>query len=235
MLEELKKEVFEANLALVKNGLVILTWGNVSGIGRKRGLVVIKPSGVGYDKMTEKDMVVVDLEGKIIEGALKPSSDTPTHLELYKAHPRIGGITHAHSTFATSFAQAGRPLPAYGTTHADYFYGDVPCTRALTAAEVGSAYEKNTGVVINELLRGKDALKVPACLVKNHGPFAWGKNAGEAVRNAAVLEEAAKIAFITESLNSKAEPVPEYLLEKHYSRKHGKDAYYGQRERGGIV
>lgn len=228
-LKKLKKDVFDANLQLVKNGLVIYTWGNVSGIDRESGLVVIKPSGVDYDGMTADDMVVVDMDGRVVEGAYKPSSDTPTHLELYKAHPEIGGVVHTHSTYATAFAQAGRGVPAYGTTHADYFYGDVPCTRALTEAEIADGYERNTGVVINELLVGADdPLAVPAAVVKNHGPFAWGKDAANAVYNATVLEQVARMASITEGLNKTVKRADKFLLDKHYFRKHGKNAYYGQ-------
>lgn len=228
MLKHLKKQVLEANLALVRHGLVLFTWGNVSGIDREKGLVVIKPSGVSYEGMTAEDMVVVDLDGSVVEGALKPSSDTPTHIELYKAFADIGGIVHTHSTYATAFAQAGRAVPAYGTTHADYFHGDVPCARALTQAEVGTAYEKNTGAVIIETLRGRDALEIPAILVKNHGPFAWGRDADEAVYHAAVLEQVARLSVLTETINPDAPRADQYLLDKHYLRKHGKDAYYGQ-------
>ncbi|MEJ2758774.1 MAG: L-ribulose-5-phosphate 4-epimerase AraD, partial [Anaerolineales bacterium] len=190
-MDALKHQVFQANLDLVKYQLVLFTWGNVSGIDRKKGLVVIKPSGVSYSTMTVDDMVVVDLAGNVVEGKLKPSTDTATHLELYKAFPEIGGVVHVHSTYATAFAQAGREIPAYGTTHADYFYGSVPCTRPLSEEEVDSVYEKNTGLVIVEALQGKDALQVPAILVKNHGPFTWGKDADEAVYHAVVLEEVA--------------------------------------------
>ena len=227
---KLKEDVCRANLDLVRNGLVIFTWGNVSGIDRERGLVVIKPSGVPYDRMTADDMTVVDMDGNVVEGRYRPSSDTPTHLELYKAHPEIGGIVHTHSPHATAFAQAGRAVPAYGTTHADYFRGDVPCTRALTEAEIKGEYEKNTGVVINETI--KDAEAIPAVLVKNHGPFAWGKNPDEAVYNATVLEETAKTALMTEELaGAERVRVPGYLLDKHYLRKHGSGAYYGQKEK----
>ncbi len=228
-IRSLKRRVFEANLELVENGLVIYTWGNVSEIDRTLGLVAIKPSGVDYDGMTEDDMVVVDLNGNVVEGKYRPSSDTPTHLELYKAHPEIGGVVHTHSVYATAFAQSGRPITAYGTTHADYFYGDVPCTRALAEAEIEKDYERNTGVVINELLCGKDALAVPAVLVKSHGPFAWGKNGANAVYNATVLEQVAKMATLTETLNPDAHRADGYLLDKHYNRKHGKNAYYGQK------
>ncbi len=228
MLEKLKKEVLNANLALVKNGLVLFTWGNVSAIDRKSGLVVIKPSGVSYDGMKAEDMVVVNLNGDVVEGNYRPSSDTPTHIELYRAHPQIGGIVHTHSTYATAFAQAERAVPAYGTTHADYFYGDIPCARNLTEGEMGE-YERNTGKVINETLSGKDVVAVPACLVAHHGVFAWGKNADEAVYHATVVEEVAKMAFITEGLNPSARRLPQYVADKHYNRKHGKNAYYGQK------
>ena len=228
-IEKLKKDVFAANIRLVENGLVIYTWGNVSGIDRASGLVVIKPSGVDYDGMTADDMVIVDLSGKVVAGKYKPSSDTPTHLELYKAHPEIGGVVHTHSTYATAFAQAGRSIPAYGTTHADYFYGDVPCARSLTAAEIAGEYERNTGVVINETLGGRtDVMSVPAVLVKNHGPFAWGKDAANAVYNATVLEQVARMALLTEKLNPDRKRADKFLLDKHYFRKHGKGAYYGQ-------
>lgn len=226
-LAELKEKVFRANLDLVKNGLVIFTWGNVSMIDRALGVVAIKPSGVKYEDMMADDIVVVDMDGNVVEGDLRPSSDTPTHLELYKAHPEIGGVVHTHSTYATAFAQAGRALPAYGTTHADYFRGDVPCTRVLTEDEINGDYEKNTGNVINETVTNAEA--VPAVLVRNHGPFAWGKDADEAVYNATVLEETAKMVSITEGLRPKDPRVPEYLLERHYRRKHGANAYYGQK------
>ncbi len=226
MLEELKKQVYEQNLALVQHGLVVLTWGNVSGIDRERGLVVIKPSGVPYADMVPSDLVVVDLEGNIVEGKLRPSSDTPTHLELYKAFSRIGGVVHTHSAHATAFAQAGMPIKAYGTTHADTFYGDVPCTRALTKEEIEENYEQNTGKVIVETV--KDCEAIPAILVKNHGPFVWGRTCVEAVENAVILEEVARLALFTESLDPHTPRVQRYLLDKHYFRKHGKDAYYGQ-------
>lgn len=226
MLEELKEKVYKANLDLVKNGLVLFTWGNVSAIDKESGLVVIKPSGVKYEDMTAEDMVVVDLDGKIVEGRLNPSSDTPTHLELYKAHKEIGGIVHTHSTYATAFAQAGKDIRAYGTTHADYFYGDIPCTRSLTENEMVE-YEKNTGVIINETV--KDTVSIPACLVKNHGVFAWGKDSDEAVYHATVTEEVAKMAYITETLGC-MDRLPQYIADKHYNRKHGKSAYYGQKK-----
>ncbi len=228
MLKQLRKQVCDANLNLVKHGLVLFTWGNVSAVSREKGLVVIKPSGLSYDGMTEDDMVVVDLDGNVVDGKWNPSSDTPTHVELYKAFPAIGGIVHTHSTCATAFAQAGRAVPSYGTTHADYFHGDVPCARALTQEEIATAYEKNTGLVIIETLRGRDVLEVPAILVKNHGPFAWGKDADEAVYHAAVLEQVAKTSLLTEAINPEAGRADQYLMDKHYLRKHGKDAYYGQ-------
>lgn len=228
MLEQLKEKVCRANLNLVAHGLVIFTWGNVSAIDRETNLVVIKPSGVSYDGMTAQDMVVVDMDGHVVEGKYRPSSDTPTHLELYRAFPEMGGVVHTHSTYATAFAQAGRCIPAYGTTHADYFHGDVPCARALTEEEVNSAYEKNTGLVIVETLEGQDPVATPAILVKNHGPFAWGKDANEAVYHAAVLEEVARMALLTEQMNPQVQRADQYLLDKHYLRKHGKNAYYGQ-------
>ena len=227
-MEKLKKEVFEANLLLVKHSLVIFTWGNVSGIDREKGLVVIKPSGVEYDKMSADDMVVVDLDGNIVEGKYKPSSDTPTHLELYKAFKNIGGIVHTHSRMATSWAQAGRSIPAYGTTHGDYFYGDIPCTRKMTKDEISSEYEKNTGLVITETFNDISADDIPAVLVHSHGPFTWGKDPHEAVHNSVVLEELASMAMNTEIINSSAERMQSELLDKHYLRKHGKNAYYGQ-------
>lgn len=238
MLEELKREVFEANLLLPKYGLVTFTWGNVSGIDRKKGLVVIKPSGVEYDVMSPDDMVVVDLDGNVVEGGLKPSSDTPTHVELYKAFPHIGGIVHTHSRWATIFAQAGLGIPAYGTTHADYFYGEVPCTRSMTDDEIGGAYEKETGRVIVERFRGISPDDVPAVLVRSHGPFAWGSSPKNAVHNAVVLEEVAMMAWHDRVLSAaeatfRAEqpaiqPMPRALLDRHYLRKHGANAYYGQ-------
>lgn len=230
MLEELKQKVLEANLQLPEYGLVTFTWGNASGIDREKNLVVIKPSGVSYDGMTAEDMVVVDLEGNVVEGNLKPSSDTPTHVELYKAFPSIGGIVHTHSSFATSWAQAGRDIPCYGTTHADYFYGDIPCLRCLTQDEIEEAYERNTGTLIaSEFARlGKDPVAVPGCLCKNHGPFAWGKDPAEAAHNAVVLEEVAKMAYRCEQINPQVQPAPQELQDKHYLRKHGENAYYGQ-------
>jgi L-ribulose-5-phosphate 4-epimerase len=229
-LDKLKQAVFEANLDLVKYGLVIFTWGNVSGIDRGKGLVVIKPSGISYNAMKMEDMVVVDLEGNVVEGKLLPSSDTPTHLVLYRAFPDIGAVVHTHSTWASSWAQACKPIPALGTTHADYFYGPVPCTRKLTKEEVASAYETETGRVIVECFRDLDPKDVPGVLVGNHAPFVWGKNPGEAVNHAKVLEEVAQMAFHTLQLNPSS-TIDQFLLDKHYFRKHGKDAYYGQGKR----
>ncbi len=229
MLKDLKKSVFEANLDLVKHGLVIFTWGNVSGIDRDKGLVVIKPSGVSYNEMTVDDMVVVDLDGRVADGRLKPSSDTPTHLVLYKAFPAIGGIVHTHSSWATAWAQAGKPIPALGTTHADYFYGPVPCTRKLTRQEIETAYEIETGHVIVETFQNLDPYAVPGVLVNNHAPFAWGKSPEDAVHNAKVLEEVANMAYHTLQINPSA-TIDQFLLDKHYLRKHGKDAYYGQKK-----
>ncbi len=230
MLEELKKQVYEANMKLPYYGLVTFTWGNVSGLDKEKGLFVIKPSGVDYEKLTPECMVVMDLEGNKIEGDLNPSSDTPTHLELYKAFPEVGGIVHTHSSYATSWAQAGRSIPCYGTTHADYIYGEVPCVRCLTKEEIEAAYEENTGHLIeNEFARmGKDPMAVPAVLCRNHGPFAWGKDAMDAVHNAVVLEEVAKMAYRTETINPKVGAAPAELQDKHYFRKHGAGAYYGQ-------
>ncbi|MBR4760294.1 MAG: L-ribulose-5-phosphate 4-epimerase [Lachnospiraceae bacterium] len=230
MLETLKQQVYEANMELPKRGLVTYTWGNVSGIDREKGLFVIKPSGVEYDELKPEDLVVLDLEGNIVEGKLRPSSDTPTHLELYKAWPGVGGIVHTHSTEAVAWAQAGRSIPVYGTTHADYFYGDIPCTRGLTMQEIKEAYEKNTGLVIIETFAQKelDPLHTPGVLCEHHGPFTFGKDAAAAVYHAVVLEEVAKMAAKTEVLRADAEKAPSYLVEKHFERKHGKNAYYGQ-------
>ena len=230
MLEDLKQKVYEANMLLPKYGLVTFTWGNVSAIDTESGLFVIKPSGVDYEKMTPADMVVMDLQGNKVEGDLRPSSDTPTHLELYKAFPEIGGIVHTHSSYATSWAQAGRSIPCYGTTHADYIYGEVPCLRCLTKEEIDEAYEENTGhLIVNEFQRmNKEVMAVPAVLCKNHGSFAWGKDAMDAVHNAVVLEEVAKMAYRTETINPKVAPAPQELQDKHYYRKHGANAYYGQ-------
>jgi len=230
MLEKLKNEVYEANMELPKRGLVTYTWGNVSGIDRDQGLFVIKPSGVPYDELKPEDMVVMDLKGNKVEGKYNPSSDTPTHLELYLAFPGIGGVVHTHSPAATAWAQAGRSLPCYGTTHADYFYGEIPCTRSLSEEEVEAGYEKNTGLVIIETFRNINPLHVPGVLVKNHGPFTWGKNAAEAVHNSVVLEEIAKMNFMTELLNNHMVPAPKYIQDKHFLRKHGPNAYYGQKK-----
>ncbi|KPC99733.1 L-ribulose-5-phosphate 4-epimerase UlaF [Geobacillus sp. BCO2] len=228
MLEKLKQAVLEANLQLPQYRLVTFTWGNVSGIDRERGLVVIKPSGVAYDKLTIDDMVVVDLNGNVVEGGLKPSSDTPTHLWLYKQFQEIGGIVHTHSTWATVWAQAGKGIPALGTTHADYFYGEIPCTRPMTNEEIQGAYELETGKVITETFRFLDPLQMPGVLVHGHGPFAWGKDPANAVHNAVVLEEVAKMAARTFMLNPDAQPISQTLLDRHYLRKHGANAYYGQ-------
>lgn len=231
MLETLKKQVCKANIELKTRGLITYTWGNVSGIDRRQGLVVIKPSGVDYDELTPEKMVVLDLEGNKIEGDLSPSSDTATHLELYKKYPEIGGITHTHSNNATSWAQSGRNIPFFGTTHADYFHGDIPCTRMMTAEEINGEYEKNTGFVIIETLekKGIDPVEMPAILCFAHGPFTWGKDADEAVHNAVVLEEVAEMALKTVILSPNAAPAPQVLADKHYFRKHGKNAYYGQK------
>ena len=234
MLEELKEQVCEANLELVRRGVVIYTWGNVSGIDRKENLVVIKPSGVDYDGMKPKDMVAVDLEtGKKVEGDYKPSSDTPTHLALYKAFPSIGSVTHTHSANAVAFAQAGMDIPALGTTHADYFYGSVPCTRELTKEEVEDAYELNTGkVIVNCFEKRKlDPMAVPGVLVRNHGPFAFGKDAAASVYHAVVMEAVAEMNLKTMLLKPEAS-MPQYILDKHYKRKHGPNAYYGQHHMG---
>ncbi len=228
MLEQLKEQVFQANLDLVKHGLVIFTWGNVSGIDREKGLVVIKPSGVSYEKMKASDMVVIDLEGNIVEGNLKPSSDTPTHLVLYKSFQNIGGVVHTHSEWATSWAQAGKGIPAIGTTHADYFYGEIPCTRKMTKAEIEGEYEKETGTVIVERFKNLNPDSIPGVLVNNHGPFSWGKNADDAVHNAVVMEEVAKMTFRSLTLNPSV-TMDQVLLDRHYLRKHGKNAYYGQK------
>ena len=227
MLENLKERVFRANIALVKHGLVVLTWGNVSARDAETGYVVIKPSRVPYDTMQPEDMVVVDMEGSVIEGKLNPSSDLPTHLYLYRQYPSLGGIVHTHSSYSTAFAQSGRGITAYGTTHADAFYGDVPCTRALTTEEIENNYEWNTGKVISEYVCAPEA--IPAILVKNHGVFTWGVSPEKAVEYAVTLEEVAKMAYLTESLNRNTERISQDLLDKHYFRKHGKNAYYGQR------
>lgn len=228
MLEELKRQVYAANMELPKRGLITFTWGNVSGIVREVGLIVIKPSGVEYATLTPEDMVVVDLKGNRVDGTYKPSTDTATHLELYRAFPQIGGIVHTHSPWATSWAQACRSIPCYGTTHADYFYGEIPCARSLTQAEIENDYERNTGKVIRETFEGKNPLYVPGVLCANHGPFTWGKDVHEAVHNAVVLEEVAKMAYRSERLAAGVRPAPRDLQEKHFLRKHGAGAYYGQ-------
>lgn len=230
MLDELKEKVFKANLDLVKHGLVIFTWGNVSGIDREKGLVVIKPSGVSYDEMKADDMVVVDLAtGKVVEGSLRPSSDTPTHLALYRAWPEIGGVVHTHSTYATAWAQGGKGIPNIGTTHADYFHEAIPCTRDMTEAEVKGDYELETGNVIVERFSGINPVHTPGVLVKNHGPFSWGTSPADAVHNAVVMEQVAKMAHIAFLVNPDLTMNP-LLVEKHFSRKHGPNAYYGQKK-----
>ena len=230
MLDDLKKDVYEANMQLPAYGLITLTWGNVSGIDRETRLVVIKPSGVSYDGMKADDMVVVDMEGTVVEGRYNPSSDTATHLWLYSRYPDIGGITHTHSPHATAFAQAGQVIPAYGTTHADYFYGTIPCTRPLTAMEIQGEYELETGKVITETFEKNktDPISMPGVLVQSHGPFTWGKSAAESVSHSVVLEELARMAMFTRMLKPEREPVDQFLLDKHYLRKHGENAYYGQ-------
>ncbi len=229
MLEKLKEQVFQANLLLPKHGLITFTWGNASGIDREQGLVVIKPSGVSYDVMKADDMVVVDLKtGVVVEGKLKPSTDTPTHIELYKAFPNIGGVVHTHSRWATTFAQAGRGIIALGTTHGDYFYGEIPCTRKMTIAEIQGEYEKETGTVIKETFQGKNADTIPAVLVYGHGPFTWGKDPMDAVHNAVALDEVAYMTFHTLLLEPHIPSMQQELLDKHYLRKHGANAYYGQ-------
>lgn len=230
MLEDLKQVVLKANLALPKHNLVTFTWGNVSGINRERDLIVIKPSGVPYENLKKEDMVVVDLEGNVVEGNLKPSSDTPTHLLLYKRFPEIGGVVHTHAPFSTSWAQAGRSIPALGTTHADYFYGEIPCTRRMTQEEINGAYELETGNVIAETFKDLNPNEIPSVLVHSHGPFSWGKDPEEAVYNAVVLEELAKMALQTYQLAPTKLSIDQELLDKHYLRKHGASAYYGQKE-----
>lgn len=230
MLEELKEKVFEANIRLKEEGLITLTWGNASQRDQNTGYVVIKPSGVPYDTMTAENMVIVDLEGHVVEGKLKPSSDLPTHLELYRAWPHVYGVVHTHSTYAAAFAQAEREIPCYGTTHADTFYGTVPCTRQMTDQEIREAYEQNTGFVILEAFKDIDPMAVPGVVVSKHGPFTWGKTAKDAVENAVVLEEVAKMAFITEKLEQEVLPANQTLQDKHYFRKHGEHAYYGQKK-----
>lgn len=230
MLESLKEAVYRANMDLVAHGLVIFTWGNVSGIDREKGMVVIKPSGVDYDSMTPADMVVVDLAtGKVVEGDLRPSSDTPTHLELYRSFPEIGGVVHTHSTYATAWAQAGLDIPNIGTTHADYFHDDIPCTADMTVEEVKGDYELETGKVIVKRFKGINPVHTPGVLVKNHGPFSWGKSPADAVHNAVVMEQVAKMAFIAFNVNPTLTMNP-LLIEKHFNRKHGPGAYYGQKK-----
>lgn len=231
MLEELKERVLKENLELDKRGLVTYTWGNVSAIDREKGLIVIKPSGVKYEDMKAEHMVVVDLEGNVVEGNYRPSSDTATHIELYKKYTELGGVVHTHSTFATSWAQACNDIPAYGTTHADYFYGDIPCTRKLTEEEITRDYEIETGKVIIETIEDRKirAIEVPGIVVASHGPFTWGKTPEEAVYNAVVLEEVAKMAYYTSSINPRIKQADKYLQDKHYLRKHGANAYYGQK------
>ena len=228
MLEALKKQVYEANMELPRRGLITYTWGNVSGIDRASGLFVIKPSGVDYDELRPEDMVVMDMEGNKVEGDYNPSSDTPTHLELYKVFKEVGGIVHTHSPWATSWAQAGRSIPCYGTTHADYFYGEIPCARSLTEDEINGEYEKNTGLVIIETFEGKNPMHIPGVLCSNHGPFTWGIDADNAVHNAVVLEEVAKMACRTELLMPGVASAPQVIQDKHFLRKHGANAYYGQ-------
>ena len=230
LLENIKQMVFEANMELPKRGLITYTWGNVSGYDPESGYFVIKPSGIEYDSMKVEDMVVMDLNGNKIEGKYKPSSDTQTHIELYKKYPEMRGIVHTHSTWATSWAQAGRGIPLYGTTHADYFYGTIPCARSLTAEEINGEYEKNTGLVIIETFEtnGLNPMHTPGVLCTNHGPFSWGKDAYEAVHNAVVLEEVAKMAAYTEHINKDVKPAPQVIADKHFFRKHGENAYYGQ-------
>lgn len=230
MLEQLKQQVYEANMELPRRGLVTYTWGNVSGIDRQSGLFVIKPSGVEYDELRPEDLVVLDLNGNKVEGKLNPSSDTKTHIELYKAFPELGGIVHTHSTHAVAWAQAGRDIPCFGTTHADYFYGPVPCARALTQEEIDEDYEKNTGKVIIEAFQGRNIqpLHVPGVICSSHGPFTWGKDAAQAVYHAVVLEEVAKMALLTLQIDPNAAPAPQRIQDKHFLRKHGPNAYYGQ-------
>ena len=228
-MQQLKQQVFEANMDLPRYGLVTFTWGNVSAIDRQRGLVVIKPSGITYESMTVDDMSVVDLQGHVVEGRWHPSSDTATHLALYRRYPDLGGVVHTHSTHATAWAQAGLAIPALGTTHADYFFGDIPCTRALSAQEVDEAYELNTGQVIIETLGEANPLHTPGIVVYQHGPFAWGKDAHEAVHNAVVMEEVARMAWIARGINPQLQPIDSWLMNKHFQRKHGPNAYYGQK------
>ncbi len=228
--EKLRREVFDANLDLVENGLVVLTWGNASGIDREKGVIAIKPSGVSYAEMKPEDLVLLDLDGNIVEGTMRPSSDTPTHLVLYRAWPEIGGVVHTHSLHATAFAQAGKPIPCFGTTHADFCPGDIPCIRALTKEEVETDYEGNTGksIVEHYAKNGLKPLEFPAAALTHHGPFSWGKNAAKAAENALIMESAASMAILTRTINPGAEAIPQYILDKHYLRKHGPNAYYGQ-------
>ena len=228
-MQQLKQQVFEANMDLPRYGLVTFTWGNVSAIDRQRGLVVIKPSGIAYESMTVDDMSVVDLQGHVVEGRWRPSSDTATHLALYRRYPDLGGVVHTHSTHATAWAQAGLAIPALGTTHADYFFGDIPCTRALSAQEVDEAYELNTGQVIIETLGEANPLHTPGIVVYQHGPFSWGKDAHEGVHNAVVMEEVARMAWIARGINPQLQPIDSWLMNKHFQRKHGPNAYYGQK------
>lgn len=228
-MQELKNRVYEQNMELFRRGLVVYTWGNVSAIDRERGWVVIKPSGVPYETMRAEDMVIVDLAGNPVQGALRPSSDLPTHLEIYKAFPEVGGVVHTHSRYATSWAQAGLEIPPLGTTHADYFHGPVPVTREMTKDEIAGAYEKETGTVIIEAFGGINPIHVPGVLVKNHGPFSWGRSCEEAVHNAVVLEELAAMAYLSRTINPACANAPQALMDKHFERKHGKNAYYGQK------
>jgi L-ribulose-5-phosphate 4-epimerase len=228
LIQQLREEVLDANLELVRRGLVLYTFGNVSGISRKDGLVAIKPSGVPYETMKAENIVVTDLDGRVVGGELRPSSDLPTHIELYKHFPEIGGVAHTHSEFATSWAQAARPIPCFGTTHADYFHGPVPVTASMSAPEVDSNYEKNTGLAICMLLAGTEADHVPAALVAGHGPFCWGASPGGAAHNAVILEAVARMAYYTLNISTQAEPLPRHLHDKHFLRKHGSGAYYGQ-------
>ena len=229
MLEELKKKVLEANLELPRKGLITYTWGNVSGIDREKNLIVIKPSGVDYDKLKIEDLVVLDLEGNQVEGKLKPSSDTPTHLVIYRKFKEVGGVVHTHSRWATSWAQSGQGIPPYGTTHGDYFYGTIPCTRTMTPEEIEANYEEHTGDIIIETFKGLNPMYVPGVLVSNHGPFTWGADALEAVHNSVVLEEVAMMALNSRLLNPDIKPIEKALLDKHFLRKHGANAYYGQK------
>ncbi|SUW65621.1 L-ribulose-5-phosphate 4-epimerase UlaF [Buttiauxella agrestis] len=229
-MQQLKQQVFEANMALPRHGLVTFTWGNVSGIDREKQCIAIKPSGVPYETMSANDMVIVDMNGVVIEGKYRPSSDTATHLALYKQYPEIGGVVHTHSTHATAWAQAGLSIPALGTTHADYFFGDIPCSRPLTSEEVQGEYELNTGNVIIETLNNTNPLHTPGIVVYQHGPFAWGKSIEDAVHNAVVMEEVARMAWISRGINPQLKPIDSYLMNKHFQRKHGKNAYYGQHE-----